>query len=291
MGEGILLLRAFVKKVEQTVSARVKKITLSSTQVVDDRVAVEEPLEIQLSFMSGGVRVVKPISVTMRTPGQDAELATGFLQTEGILQGPGDVEAVRDLGDNRICVVLRESVEADLARLERHFYTSSSCGVCGKASLEALKMEDVQPFGSSKPSIPQDVLLRLSEQLRSGQQAFTQTGGLHAAGLFTPRGALTVIREDVGRHNAVDKVVGSMLNAAVDQPTESMLMVSGRTSFEILQKAIRAGIQVVVAVGAPSSLAVELANVFNVTLIGFLTSQRFNIYSAPERVLTSDLED
>ena len=286
-----MLLRAFVEKVEQTVSARVKKITLSSTQVVDDRVAVEEPLEIQLSFMSGGVRVVKPISVTMRTPGQDAELATGFLHTEGILQGTGDIEAVRDLGDNRICVVLRESVEADLARLERHFYTSSSCGVCGKASLEALKMEDAQPFGSSEPSIPQDVLLRLSEQLRSGQQAFTQTGGLHAAGLFTPEGALKVIREDVGRHNAVDKVVGSMLNTAEDQPTESMLMVSGRTSFEILQKAIRAGIQVVVAVGAPSSLAVELANVFNVTLIGFLTAQRFNIYSAPERVLTSDLKD
>ena len=270
---------------EQTVSARVKKITTSSAEVVDDLVAVEEPLEIQLSVLREGRRVERPLSITMRTPGQDAELAVGFLCTEGLIRSAGEVEDVREAGRNRICVVLREGVEVDFSRLERHFYTSSSCGVCGKASLEALKMDHEKPFGDAGPFISQEVLRGLPSRLRGSQEAFAETGGLHAAALFDGAGSLQLLREDVGRHNAVDKVAGAILRGNGFRPGESLLMVSGRTSFEILQKTIRAGVPVLAAVGAPSSLAVELANLFNVTLLGFLSAQRFNIYSAPERVL------
>ena len=271
--------------VEQTVSAKVKKITSSQAEVVDDVVVVEEPLEIQLSFVNSGRRVVRSVSITMRTPGQDNELAVGFLYTEGILENPADVEEVCELENNKICVVLRDAIKVDFNQLSRHFYTSSSCGVCGKTSLEALKMGNAQPFKGATPILEQDFICKMPTLLRKHQQTFAKTGGLHAAALFNTSGKIQLSNEDVGRHNAVDKVAGSILLDSSLDPAESILMVSGRTSYEILQKSIRAGIPFVAAVGAPSSLAVELANVFNVTLLGFLSEQRFNVYSAPERVL------
>lgn len=270
---------------EQTVTAKVKKITSSQAEVVDDVVVVEEPLEIQLSFMNNGMRVVRSVSITMRTPGQDEELAVGFLYTEGILQNPADVEEVCELENNKVCVVLRDTIKVDFNQLSRHFYTSSSCGVCGKTSLEALKMGNAQPFIGATPILEQGFICEMHTLLRKHQQTFAKTGGLHAAALFNTSGKIQLSNEDVGRHNAVDKVAGSILLDSSLDPAESILMVSGRTSYEILQKSIRAGIPFVAAVGAPSSLAVELANVFNVTLLGFLTEQRFNVYSAPERVL------
>ena len=270
---------------EQTVTAKVKKITSSQAEVVDDVVVVEEPLEIQLSFMNSGMRVVRSVSITMRTPGQDEELAVGFLYTEGILQNPADVEEVCELENNKVCVVLRDTIKVDFNQLSRHFYTSSSCGVCGKTSLEALKMGNAQPFIGATPILEQGFICEMPTLLRKYQQTFAKTGGLHAAALFNTSGKIQLSNEDVGRHNAVDKVAGSILLDSSLDPAESILMVSGRTSYEILQKSIRAGIPFVAAVGAPSSLAVELANVFNVTLLGFLTEQRFNVYSAPERVL------
>ena len=270
---------------EQTVTAKVKKITSSQAEVVDDVVVVEEPLEIQLSFVNGGKRVIRSVSVTMRTPGKDNELAVGFLYTEGILKNPEDVEEVSELENNKICVVLRDAIKVDFNQLSRHFYTSSSCGVCGKTSLEALKMGNAQPFKGATPILEQGFICKMPTLLRKHQQTFAKTGGLHAAALFNTSGKIQLSNEDVGRHNAVDKVAGSILLDSSLDPAESILMVSGRTSYEILQKSIRAGIPFVAAVGAPSSLAVELANVFNVTLLGFLSEQRFNVYSAPERVL------
>ena len=270
---------------EQTVRTKVKKITSSQAEVVDDVVVVEEPLEIQLSFVNGGRRVIRSVSVTMRTPGKDNELAVGFLYTEGILKNPEDVEEVSELENNKICVVLRDAIKVDFNQLSRHFYTSSSCGVCGKTSLEALKMGNAQPFIGATPILEQGFICKMPTLLRKHQQTFARTGGLHAAALFNASGKIQLSNEDVGRHNAVDKVAGSILLDSSLDPAESILMVSGRTSYEILQKSIRAGIPFVAAVGAPSSLAVELANVFNVTLLGFLSEQRFNVYSAPERVL------
>ena len=270
---------------EQTVRTKVKKITSSEEEVVDDVVVVEEPLEIQLSFVNGGKRVIRSVSVTMRTPGKDNELAVGFLYTEGILKNPEDVEEVSELEKNKICVVLRDAIKVDFNQLSRHFYTSSSCGVCGKTSLDALKMGNAQPFIGATPILEQTFICEMPALLRKHQQTFAKTGGLHAAALFNTSGKIQLSNEDVGRHNAVDKVAGSILLDSSLDPAESILMVSGRTSYEILQKSIRAGIPFVAAVGAPSSLAVELANVFNVTLLGFLTEQRFNVYSAPERVL------
>ena len=270
---------------EQTVTAKVKKITSSQAEVVDDVVVVEEPLEIQLSFVNSGMRVVRSVSITMRTPGKDNELAVGFLYTEGILKNPEDVEEVSELENNKICVVLRDAIKVDFNQLSRHFYTSSSCGVCGKTSLEALKMGNAQPFKGATPILEQGFICKMPTLLRKHQQTFAKTGGLHAAALFNTSGKIQLSNEDVGRHNAVDKVAGSILLDSSLDPAESILMVSGRTSYEILQKSIRAGIPFVAAVGAPSSLAVELANVFNVTLLGFLSEERFNVYSAPERVL------
>ena len=265
--------------------------------MVDDAIAVEEPLEIQVSHVSAGRRVVRPVSITMRTPGEDGELALGFLCTEGILSGLEQVQEVRIASGasdcqpetNRICVVLKDDYAVDLGRLDRHFYTSSSCGVCGKASLEALSLDDATPFAGNLPKIVENVVHQLPARLRRQQETFEKTGGLHAAALFDSDGGLLVLREDVGRHNAVDKVAGAILQDPQLDPNQSVLLVSGRTSFEILQKAIRAGIPFVAAVGAPSSLAVEVASAFNVTLLGFLNDKRFNIYSGPQRVLSTSL--
>ena len=261
---------------------------------MEDFVALEEPLEIQLSHISNGQRVVRPISITMRTPGQDKDLALGFLQTEGIIYSVEQVQEVLVPIDenfcrpeeNRLRIILEDDVSIDAGKMDRNFYTTSSCGVCGKASLEALNMAGSKAFTGKSPKVRKATVLQLPEKLFHQQEAFIKTGGLHAAGLFDATGEMKVLREDVGRHNAVDKVAGAVLQDSMLTADESVLLVSGRTSFEIVQKAVRAGIPFVAAVGAPSSLAVELANTFNLTLLGFVNVERFNIYSSPERVLT-----
>jgi FdhD protein len=261
---------------------------------VEDFVALEEPLEIQLSHMSNGQRVVRSISITMRTPGHDKDLALGFLQTEGIICRAEQVQEVLVPIDenfcrpeeNRLRIILEDDVSVDAGKMDRNFYTTSSCGICGKASLEALNMSGSKAFTGNGPKVRKETVLQLPQKLFHHQEAFIKTGGLHAAGLFDATGEMKVLREDVGRHNAVDKVAGAVLQDSVLPADESVLLVSGRTSFEIVQKAVRAGIPFVAAVGAPSSLAVELANTFNLTLLGFVNVERFNIYSSPERVLT-----
>jgi FdhD protein len=238
----------------------------------------------------GGERIVRPVSVTMRTPGLDTELAAGFLFTEGIISAADDIDAFEPWGPhtaagvNTVIVHLRAGVHVDLRRLERHFYTTSSCGVCGKTSLEAIRVCAGRRSPADPVRLRTELLYRLPESLRSGQQAFDVTGGLHATALFSVTGDRIAVREDVGRHNAMDKLIGSRLMSRYDM-SRSIVLVSGRASFELVQKAAVAGIPVLAAVGAPSSLAVELAAEFDMTLIGFLRDQRFNVYCGAERIV------
>jgi FdhD protein len=250
-------------------TAPVEVVRLPGGAEERDRVAVEEPLEIRI----GG----RPIAVTMRTPGHDEELALGFLAGEGL--SPRSARLTDELAAN---VVEVDVDRFDPARLERHFYTSSSCGVCGKGAIEAVRVA-AEPV-ASELRVPAGVLAGLPDRLRRGQAAFEATGGLHATGLFSPEGELLCLREDVGRHNAMDKVVGWALLAGRLPLAGAVLCVSGRLSFELVQKAAVAGAPILVAVGAPSSLAVELGRDLGVTLCGFVRDGRVSVYSRPDRV-------
>ena len=263
-----------------------------------DVLAVEEPLEIRIGFPDG---THKAISITMRTPAEDGELAAGFLFTEGILKSPEQIKQIRHCGlkirkgsgtldragalnSNTIRVDLAEGVDVDLERLKRHFYTSSSCGVCGKSSIEALKTGARKLPETNVPAVDPELISRLPALLRSEQDTFDKTGGLHASALFNLDGSFDIVREDVGRHNALDKVIGRKFLDVELPLSESILLVSGRASFELVQKALMAGLPILAAVGAPSSLAVELAREFGMTLIGFVKEDRFNIYSCGDRI-------
>jgi FdhD protein len=270
-----------------------------------DRLATEEPLEIQLCYGPATRRATKSISVTMRTPGDDLELAAGFLMTEGVLKDPADIQSLefgphgerRPLrlagrqegvlplspGGNRVVVQLSPGVEVSLATLERNFYTTSSCGVCGKASLLALQTV-CPPRLPNTFSIEADVLYHLPRRLREEQNIFDRTGGLHAAGLFDAAGSLLGIREDVGRHNAVDKLIGAEFLADRTPLRNKLLLLSGRASFELLQKALMGGVSMVASVGAPSSLAVQVARQFDIELVGFLRQDHFNVYHGAEHI-------
>jgi FdhD protein len=249
-----------------------------------DTLATEEPMEIRAG---GPVQEARAVAVTMRTPGADYELAVGFLFTEGLV-APGDVRRVAycdELGDgeqryNVVTVTLDRPFDHD--RLHRNFYASSSCGICGKAALDDVEVR-CAPVGEG-PMVTADVLVSLPDRLRAKQRVFDRTGGLHAAGLFTPGGELVTLREDVGRHNAVDKVIGEQVLAARVPLGGHILQVSGRASFEIVQKAAVAGIPIVSAVSAPSSLAVEAGERFGMTIVGFVRDGRCNVYTRPERV-------
>lgn len=254
-----------------------------------DSLAVEEPLEIRLGFPDGGH---KAISITMRTPGDDPELAAGFLFTEGIIKSPGQIARIHHCGrpdkdkniQNTIVVELEESIALDLKKLERNFYTTSSCGVCGKSSIEALHT-GAQKINSNGFNVSAELIHTLPEILRAAQDVFERTGGLHASALFNDKGEIELVREDVGRHNALDKVIGAKFLAGKMPLKNTILLVSGRASFELVQKALMAGIPVLAAVGAPSSLAVELAREFGMTLAGFVRDERFNIYTGGERII------
>ncbi len=255
-----------------------------------DTVATEEPLEIRVAVEIEGHRESHSVAVTMRTPGNDFELAAGFLCGEGMLTNQNEVWRIdhcdaASAGEpgNVVEVHLRPGVEFDFQRLTRHVFTSSSCGVCGKASLEAVQIAcSSTPIGTIR--LHRQQLVQLPGSLRQSQPVFSETGGLHAAGLFDGTGRLLALREDVGRHNAVDKVVGSLLLGGDLPASDRILLVSGRASFELVQKAALAGIPVLAAVGAPSSLAVDLAREMEMTLVGFLRDGRFNLYTGSDRL-------
>lgn len=270
----------------------ISEIRDQSRQSRQDQVAVEEPLEIRLGYETPDGRTESSISITMRTPGNDAELATGFLFTESIIRDAADIAFVKPCGPpapdsgntNVVRVELESGVDVDLARLQRHFYTTSSCGVCGKTSIDALRVSGAKEPASDQTRFDRTILTALPDKLRAAQRIFDETGGLHAAAAFTTAGELMVIHEDVGRHNAVDKVVGTLLSAGLLPANDLGLLVSGRASFELMQKTLMAGMPLLAAISAPSSLAVDLAREFNITLVGFLRGNTFNIYSAEERI-------
>jgi FdhD protein len=250
-------------------SVDVRRVTPGASARQADALVVEEPLEIRVGE--------KNIAVTMRTPGDDFDLAVGFLVTEGLI-GEGDVEEIRHWGSpNVVRVALRDGVALDASKLDRHFYTTSSCGICGKTSIDAVRVM-ADPLEPRRPDAA--MIHRLPQLLEQGQTSFRQTGGLHGAAIFDERGELLVVREDIGRHNAVDKAIGALVR---EGKRGDILMVSSRASFELAQKAIVARIGVLAAVGAPSTLAVELARELNLTLLGFVRDGRFNVYAGDVR--------
>ena len=282
----------------------------TGVHTVKDLIAVEEPLECQLAYGPSNARRVKSISVTMRTPGHDFELVAGFLMTEGIVRDSAEIEGISYVAGrptpletavderpqagsavlryqperNVVRVELLPDVSVSLANLERNFYTTSSCGICGKASLLALRTV-CPPRAANEFQVAAEVLQSLPTRLRDAQNVFDKTGGLHASALFDSSGHLFSSREDVGRHNAVDKLVGAEFLADRTPLRDRLLMLSGRASFELLQKALMAGIPMVVSVGAPSSLAVQVASDFDISLVGFLRADHFNVYHGAKRIV------
>ncbi len=259
----------------------VTRVTADSSVSARDVLAVEEPLEIRLAGP-----VERPVSITMRTPGNDAELAVGFLFTENIINGSGDIKAIMQssFDENKITVELSPSKTPDLKGLDRNFYTTSSCGVCGKASVDAVRIASKYNTGENVFTVLQSLLQSLPDKLRSSQKVFDATGALHASGLFDLKGNLLMLREDVGRHNALDKVIGACVVQNRIPLRDTVLLLSGRISFELVQKASVAGIAFVAAIGAPSTLAVEVAKECGITLVGFLRDNRYTIYTGGERI-------
>jgi len=267
---------------------RVRVVEDGRARVKSDYLATEEPMEIRL--LTGGKR--QTVAVTMRTPGADFELAAGFLYGEGIVSSREEIKRISYCVDadvdveqryNIVNVELRGDREYDLRSLERHFYTTSACGVCGKASLEQLELRGCPVVGPG-PEVAAETIYSLPGKLRESQGLFEATGGLHAAALFDAEGNLLALREDVGRHNATDKLVGWALLEGRLPLSKNVVMVSGRSSFEILQKCLTAGVPIVCAVSAPSSLAVDVAREFGMTLVGFLRGERFNVYAGFDRM-------
>ncbi|RYD55959.1 MAG: formate dehydrogenase accessory sulfurtransferase FdhD [Sphingobacteriales bacterium] len=264
----------------------ITKVKGGNVSEADDMLAAEEPLEISLEYGPADRRIKKNLSITMRTPGNDAELAVGFLFTEGIISNFHHIKSVQSgFSGNEVCVSIDEQVMPDMTKLERHFYTTSSCGVCGKSSIDAVRTVCNITASPDSLRVSASLLHSLPDILRSHQDVFESTGGLHASALFSADGRLLILREDVGRHNALDKLIGVALEQGLMPLNDHILLLSGRASFELIQKATMAGIKMVAAVGAPSSLAAQLASESNMTLVGFLRRERFNIYTGKERII------
>ncbi len=270
-------------------TVKVRKIDRQQNRIDDDWIVQEEPLEIRLKYKAGTDWKERQLSITMRTPGEDHDLVAGFLFHENIILDRGDIQAIRQMGlagrsgGNIVEVVLEPGRSVNPVQLERHFFTNSSCGVCGKASIELL-YQQLQPVPDVPGKITSQLIRSLPDRLGAEQKVFRQTGGLHASALFDRSGRLLTVREDVGRHNALDKLVGHMVRQDDLDMSDRILLLSGRISFELVQKAIVARIPVITAVGAPSSMAVDLAEKFNISLIGFARENGFNIYTGAERI-------
>jgi len=265
---------------------RMKKVSINELLDVDDELVVEDPLEINVRYDSIGIPVQKCISITMRTPGNDEELGVGFLFTEGIIQKREEVSEVSAIpfADNKVLITLSKNKQPLLQNAERNFYTTSSCGVCGKTGIDAIRTVSLYKNDADEICLQANLFYRLEDVLRKQQAVFESTGGLHASALFDLDGNFIMLREDVGRHNALDKVIGAAFLNDQLPLSNAILLLSGRASFELVQKAAMAGIKIIAAVGAPSSLAVQMAKETGITLIGFLRNQRFNIYTGGHRI-------
>ncbi len=271
-------------------SFQIKRFTTDKVVTTDDLLAVEEPLEIILTYWNGYTWKEKTLIITMRTPGKDEEMALGFMYAEGIIKDTSDVEYIKhclhsDYPHNTLRVHLSRNCDFDMTAFQRNFYTHAGCGVCGKTSIESIKNIHGFPIQDNTLQISSSILHQLPEQLLAHQYAFNYTGGIHVAALFEKTGHLLMVREDIGRHNALDKLLGAAITQDDIPLSEHILMVSSRASFELVQKSASAGIPIMAAMGAPSSLAVDLATTFNMTLIGFLKSSRLNVYCGGERII------
>ena len=259
----------------------------------DDQISIEEPLEIILKYKDKKTWVEKTISITMRTPGHDEDLVRGFLFNERVVEQINHIDNIELVGDpvgqyklkNKAVATINNSDNIDIDKIKRNFLTNSSCGVCGKTSLDSLEIIKKDKILRSVPKINHEIIMKSPLMLRQNQSEFAKTGGIHASGLFDKNGNIIALREDVGRHNALDKLIGSVLNENLLDNSSQFLTCSGRLNFDLVQKALMANIGVLVGVGAPTSLAVDLAKKFNMTLIGFVKDKSFNIYSNNERII------
>ena len=271
---------------------KVAKFKSNQIENVDDLISIEEPLEISIKYKDQDNWVNQILSITMRTPGDDEDLVRGFLYNEQIIEDINHIDAIESFGDkvgqyniqNKILATLNNSQNVNITKIKRDFLTNSSCGVCGKSSLDALEIIKKEKPSSSEPKITKDIIIQSPDILRNNQSEFSKTGGIHASGLFDNNGKLISIREDVGRHNALDKLIGNILKSNQLDPTTQFITCSGRLNFELVQKVLMTNIGIMIGVGAPTSLAIDLANKFDMTLIGFVKGDSFNIYTNNQKV-------
>jgi len=272
---------------------KVIKFNKNRFEKIDDLISIEEPLEISIKHKNQNKWVTNIISITMRTPGQDEDLVRGFLFNEQIIENLDEIENIENIGNrvgqyeihNKILVTLNNSKNVNISKIKRDFMTNSSCGVCGKSSLDALEIIKKDKTSSSKPKLSKEIIIKSPTVLRNNQSEFSKTGGIHASGLFSSDGKLISLREDVGRHNALDKMIGNALNMNQIQPEDQFITCSGRLNFELVQKVLMTNISLMIGVGAPTSLAIDLANRFDMTLIGFVKEDSFNIYTNNQKVI------
>ena len=272
---------------------KVLKYNLNKFENIDDLVSVEEPLEISIKYKDKNNWITKILSITMRTPGNDKDLVRGFLFNEQIITNIKDVDSIESYGEkvgqyniqNKILATVNNSKNIDITKIKRDFITNSSCGVCGKSSLDALEIIKSNKTDLNLPKISKEIIIQSPSILRKNQSEFSKTGGIHASGLFNASGELIDLKEDVGRHNALDKLIGSTLLAGQTSPLDQFITCSGRLNFELVQKVLMNDIGIMIGVGAPTSLAIDLANKFNITLIGFVKSDSFNIYTNTKKVI------
>ena len=272
---------------------KVVKFNKNKFEKIDDLISIEEPLEISIKHKNQNKWVTNILSITMRTPGQDEDLVRGFLFNEQIIENLDEIENIENIGNrvgqyeihNKILVTLNNSKNVNISKIKRDFMTNSSCGVCGKSSLDALEIIKKNKTSSSKPKLSKEIIIKSPTVLRNNQSEFSKTGGIHASGLFSSDGKLISLREDVGRHNALDKMIGNTLNMNQIQPEDQFITCSGRLNFELVQKVLMTNIGLMIGVGAPTSLAIDLANRFDMTLIGFVKEDSFNIYTNNQKVI------
>ena len=272
---------------------KVLKYSSNKFEDIDDLISIEEPLEISLKFKESDKWINQSLSITMRTPGDDEDLVRGFLYNEQIITNISDIDSIESYGDkvgqyniqNKILATLNNSKNINIAKIKRDFLTNSSCGVCGKSSLDALEIIKKNKTHSSEPKIKKEVIVKSPDTLREGQSEFSKTGGIHASGLFNSNGELVAVREDVGRHNALDKLIGCALKNNQIDPKTQFITCSGRLNFELVQKVLMTDIGIMIGVGAPTSLAIDLANKFDITLVGFVKRDSFNIYTNNKKVI------
>ena len=275
---------------------KVLKFKSNKFEEIDDLISIEEPLEISIKFKDQDKWVNQILSITMRTPGHDEDLVRGFLFNEQIVQNISHIESIKSFGDkvgqykiqNKILATLNNSQNVNITKIKREFLTNSSCGVCGKSSLDALEIIKKDKTSLTEPKLTKEVILQSPEILRNSQSEFSKTGGIHASGLFARNGELIAISEDVGRHNALDKLVGNILNNKLLNPKEQFITCSGRLNFELVQKVLMTNIGIMIGVGAPTSLAIDLATKFNMTLIGFVKKDSFNVYTNNQKVIIKE---